>query len=187
MQKSLKKEEEQGYCCVSSLKSWLHRLRCLEEEHCLSKKYLCLFHARSVVNGVSHLSRFGWQMGQDRLLVLLVAYRLHWDSLTLPLLKQHSQMTLYLKQMEHFTLLQKNSPKKWLFTTQFLSVTSLATTVDVTKQTMEQFCWQRPTNRFGIWPAAAVSGRGGNGVQSWRAQPAQHWRFRGLNLTLAFL
>lgn len=96
-------------------------------------------------------------------MLLPVAYRL----LTWPLLKQHSQMRLYLKQTEHFTLLQKNSPKKSLFTTQFLSVISLATAVDVTKKTVEQCCWQRSTNRFGIWPAVVVTGRCGKGVHSW--------------------
>lgn len=83
-------------------------------------------------------------------MLLLLAYRLHWDSLALPLLKKHPQMALYLKEMEHFSLLQKNSPKKELYRTQFLSMISLATTVDIKKKTTEQFFWWRSTNRPGL-------------------------------------
>lgn len=62
-------------------------------------------------------------------------------------------MALYLKQMEHFSLLQKNSPKKELYRTQFVSMISLATTVDVVKKTMEQFCWWRSTNGLHLAPS----------------------------------
>ena len=70
-------------------------------------------------------------------------------------------MALYLKQMEYFSLLQKNSPKKELYKTQFLSMISVATTVDVMKKTVEQFCWWRSTNSPGLasGPPATVNGR----------------------------
>lgn len=77
-------------------------------------------------------------------------------------------MALYLKQMEHFSLLQENSPKKELYRTQFLSMISPATTVDVTKKTTEWFCWWRSTNRPGLasGPPATVNGR----MREWGVQ-----------------